>query len=236
MTNYTNSMNCKSQHSLLFNLTGSSGAIFSQQSKPDWNTNILFNQQPKCRPSNTRAKQEYVRILLFVINRGRWNWHKHQDPLSVSDNYLIPKTWAIPVINLQMNLENAITVTGRIKYIKWLQESLMAVIKFNGWQPDVHWAESDLHNRRGEAAADLVWTSHRQLKEQYYNGWWPQKKSSVSGFRDIKSLLYLLLITCRTWWLVQPVAQVCSMHSRSAVLTHLAASGHQTAVTHCLPC
>jgi len=32
-----------------------------------------------------RAKQKYVRILLFVINRGGWNWHKHQDPLSVSD-------------------------------------------------------------------------------------------------------------------------------------------------------
>jgi hypothetical protein len=111
----------------------------------------------------------------------------------------------------------------------------MAVIKFNGWQPDVHWAESDLHNRRGETAADLVRTSHRQLKEQYYNGWWPQKKSSVSGFRDIKTLLYLLLITCRTWWLVQPVAQVCSMHSRSAVLTHLAACFHQTSFIHFLP-
>jgi hypothetical protein len=56
----------------------------------------------------------------------------------VSDTYFVPETWATPVINLQMNLNSAITVPGRIKYIKWLQESLMAVIKFSGWQPDVY--------------------------------------------------------------------------------------------------
>jgi len=48
------------------------------------------------------------------------------------------KNWATPVINLEMNLKSAITVPGRIKYIKWLQESLMAVIKFSGWQPDLY--------------------------------------------------------------------------------------------------
>jgi hypothetical protein len=30
------------------------------------------------------------------------------------------------------------------------------------------------------------------------------KKSSVSRFTDCETLLYLVLITCRTWWLVQP--------------------------------
>ena len=60
---------------------------------------------------------------------------------------------------------------------------------------------------------------------------------SVRLWCSSPSQLQVLLWASRdTQWLVQPVAQVCSMQSRSAILTHLAASGHQTAVMQCLPC
>jgi hypothetical protein len=59
-----------------------------------------------------------------------------------------------------------IVVVSRLR-VKWLQEGLMAVIKLSGWQPNVHRADRDLHNRRGEAAADLVRTSYRQRKNGF---------------------------------------------------------------------
>ena len=53
---------------------------------------------------------------------------------------------------------------------------------------------------------------------------------------SISQLQLLLWASTGTQWLVRPVAQVCLMQSRSAILTHRAASGHQTAVMQCLPC
>jgi len=49
-------------------------------------------------------------------------------------------------------------------------------------------------------------------------------------------LQLLLWASMDTQWLLQPAAQVCSTQRRSAILTHLAASGHHTAVMQCLPC
>ena len=71
------------------------------------------------------GKIMYSRILTLVINWNGQNCHKHQDPLSMLDAYLVPKTWNTPVLKLHINHTSMVILLGS-RRLSWL----------NGWKAE----------------------------------------------------------------------------------------------------